>query len=178
MLIFGFGSTMAINTKTACFVLCFGLSALAYAQNNAGGFPPEALRMPLRGEAPRYPSDIVIGELGQGEAPQGAYIFAQTLLSALTRGDSGRGVSEETKKQVNDLRPRSYRLGGGRTEPDGCVSFLLRFLGQNESAAGELFVRQEEAGNWILDDLILEENRALSDIRDSYRDFSPYERFY
>jgi hypothetical protein len=45
--------------------------------------------------------------------------------------------------------------------------------------AGELFVRQEEGGNWILDDLVLEEKKALSEIRDSYRfDFSPYERFY
>jgi hypothetical protein len=41
-----------------------------------------------------------------------------------------------------------------------------------------LFIRFEE-GSWVLDDLFLEEERAISEIRDGYRyNFSPYERFY
>ena len=69
-------------------------------------------------------------------------------------------------------------------EADGSVSFLVRFLGSEESIAGELYLVKAEEPNseiarWQLDDFILEEKRELSEIRDSYRyDFSPYERFY
>jgi hypothetical protein len=140
---------------------------------------------------------LVIGELGRGEAPQGAYGFARNLLNALSRGnkdapvvaDSLSVLDESVFEEISSLKPRTYRIGGGRTEPDGSVSFLVRFLGTEESIAGELFVRQAEQSGpgtpaereaaWFLDDLILEERRALVDIKDSYRyDFSPYERFY
>jgi hypothetical protein len=86
---------------------------------------------------------------------------------------------------IRNIRPRDSRLGGGKYEPDGCVSFLVRIIGPQESITGELFIRLADAmdgttaGRWLLDDLILEGKRALTDIRDSYRyDFSPYERFY
>ena len=169
---------------------------------------PEALRRPERGEAPRYPEDIVIGELGQGGAPQGAYQFAQELLSALARGRneapvlqrSSSRIDESVFEEIGSINTRSYRIGGGRYEPDGSVSFIVRFIGRTESIIGELFVRFEtprastrtvetgedtgepvvqEGARWLLDDLMLEEKVPLSDIRDEYRyDFSPYERFY
>ena len=150
---------------------------------------PDVLRRPDRGEAPRYPQDLVIGELGQGQAPEEAYRFARDLLAALTAGnktapvleDSSvvltEGFLEEILEEIESLQPRTYRIGGGRIEADGNVSFLIRFLGKAESISGELFVRQEE--KWLLDDIILEERRALAEIRDSYHyDFSPYERFF
>ena len=155
---------------------------------------PDALRRPDRGETPRFPQDLVIGELGQGQAPDGAYHFARTLLEALTRGDKTATVVVDSSSalteafmdylldEIRSLKPRTYRLGGGRLEADGDVSFLVRFLGTEESITGELFVRQGEppAGDrWFLDDLTLEEKRALTEIKDSYRyDFSPYERFF
>ena len=152
---------------------------------------PEELRRPERGEAPRYPEDLVIGELGQGDAPIGAYQFSQELLSALARGrndapvlQSSPYITESVLEEINGINTRSYRLGGGRYEPDGSVSFLVRFIGRAETITGELFVRfetpgGEEGGRWLLDDLILEERIPLSDIRDDYRyDFSPYERFF
>jgi hypothetical protein len=154
---------------------------------------PEALRRPERGEAPRYPEDLVIGELGQGGAPIGAYQFSQEILSALARGRNdapvlqrSSSISESVFEEISGINTRSYRLGGGRYEPDGSVSFLVRFIGRTESITGELFVRfggttpdREDGGRWLLDDLILEEKFPLSDIRDDYRyDFSPYERFF
>ena len=168
---------------------------------------PEALRRPERGEAPRYPEDLVIGELGQGSAPPGAYQFALELLSALagSRNDaqivqrSSSFITESVLEEIRNLNTRSYRLGGGRTEPDGSVSFIIRFIGRTESIIGELFVRfetprtlvnnaedgedtepvRQEGARWLLDDLILEDKIPLSDLRDDYRyDFSPYERFF
>ena len=153
---------------------------------------PETLRRPVRGEAPRFPQDIVIGDLGQGTAPDGAYIFARNILSALTAGNenapifqnSSSFLIEELLGKISDIRARSFRIGGGRNELDGSISFLVRFLGQTESISGELFVRLADtpgAGGrrWSLDDLVLEEKRTLAEIRDSYRfDFSPYERFF
>jgi hypothetical protein len=155
---------------------------------------PEALRRPERGEAPRYPKDVVIGEMGRGAAPEGAYVFAEGILSFLVTGGNpagradGAALSKSLLDKINEIGPVSYRLGGGRTEADGCVSFMVRFLGREDSITGELFLRREDAAgkpagnpgeNWLIDDLTLEGKRALAEIRDSYRyDFSPYGRFY
>ena len=156
---------------------------------------PDILRRPERSESPRYPRDVVIGELGQGESPSEAYQFARELLSALVAGnqdaqilsDSSSVITESLGEEIMSLEPRSYRIGGGRNEPDGSVSFLVRFLGVEESITGELFLRKTESpevndaaeARWFLDDLVLEEKRDLTEIKDSYRyDFSPYERFY
>ena len=186
------------------------LSPAVFCQEIETRTIPNVLLRPERGEAPRYPKDLVIGELGKGEAPEEAYKLARQitgdLLSAPAVGADGTPVSTGTLslfsefiiEKIRDIEPRTYRLGGGKTETDGSVSFLLRFFGLEQSITGELFLRQkeqklseeagmdEEAGTveakkaiWYLDDLILEEKRALSDLRDSYRyDFSPYERFF
>jgi hypothetical protein len=176
--------------KTACFLLALCLIAQNLVSQDAANAQtaPDSLRRPERGEAPRYPKDLVIGDLGQGEVSEGAYFFARNILTAMTAGrrdaqvltESGFSFSESIFDNIRSIRPRDSRLGGGRNEQDGCVSFLIRIIGQQESITGEMFIRQAEAsGKWLLDDLILEEKRTLSDIRDSYRyDFSPYERFY
>jgi len=92
--------------------------------------------------------------------------------------DSLPSLAESLLEEIKSITPRTYRLGGGRVEVDGSVSFVLRFLGSTESMAGELYIRQEEEA-WLLDDLLLEEKRALAEIRDSYRyDFPPYGRFF
>jgi hypothetical protein len=154
---------------------------------------PDTLKRPERGEAPRYPKDLVIGDLGQGEVSQGAYLFARNILTAVAAGrrdasaftNSGFSFTESIFDNIRSIRPRDSRLGGGRNEVDGCVSFVIRIIGPQESITGELFIRLSDAsdgvsaGRWLLDDLILEEKRTLTNIRDSYRyDFSPYERFY
>ena len=190
--------------KISLLIFCLWLvSQVAVSQEESGSQSvPDSLHRPERGEAPRYPKDLVIGELGQGSASGSAYIFAQDILSAVIAGrrsesiltQSGYSFPENFFDEVTSIRPRNYRLGGGRTELDGCVSFVVRIIGPDESITGELFIRRADAideidatdaeeagtpGRWLLDDIILEDKRPLSDIRDSYRyDFSPYERFY
>jgi hypothetical protein len=105
-------------------------------------------------------------------------LYDEQIPVMYIKGQTQYVLTESLSQEIRSIRPRSYRLGGGRLEADGCVSFMTRFIGQDESITGELFIRFEE-GNWILDDLILEEKRAISEIRDGYRyNFSPYERFY
>ena len=214
---------MGKSVKSACLRsfgiilgLCF-LSPELFCQEIQTRTIPNTLLRPERGETPRYPRDLVIGELGKGSASEEAYQFAKELLSVLIAGavdapalaDTASSMTNDLIETIKSIEPRSYRLGGGRTEADGSVSFLVRILGNWESITGELFLRQQDAEEqdevedgktetgeesgvdagkegkvakeltWILDDLILEEKRALSEIRDSYRyDFSPYERFF
>jgi len=170
------------TVKIACFLICLCIVAPGLLSQEAAQTVPDGLRRPERGEAPRYPRDLVIGELGQGEASDGAYLFVRNFLSDLMAGRTQSTVdsvsTENLREEITGIRARSYRLGGGRIEADGCVSFLVRFLGPNESITGELFIRAE-GGVWVLDDLVLEEKKTFSEIRENYRyDFSPYERFY
>jgi hypothetical protein len=150
---------------------------------------PEALRQPQRGgENPRYPRDVVIGELGRGLASEAAYRYARNLLqgaltlnreSSLLAGASPSQL-EELFAGLETLEPQQYRLGGGRDEADGSVSFLFRFIGRDTSMAGELYIRFDKNA-WRLDDIIVEEAKALSEEgpMNAYKfDFSPYERFY
>jgi hypothetical protein len=155
------------------------------------GAIPEALRQPQRGdENDRYPRDAIIGELGQGQgqASAEAYRYARNLLqgalslnreSTLLAGTSPVQL-EELFAGLETVTPQQYRLGGGREEADGSTSFLFRFIGRDMSMAGELYVRFENNA-WRLDDIIVEEAKALSEggLMNTYKfDFSPYERFF
>lgn len=175
---------------------------------NAGP-APEFVRQPRQGETPRYPRDTVIGELGRGMAPEDAWLLARNVMDALVRGiknapaleGGGASLTERLFSKLETVNPEKYRLGGGRVEADGSVSFLVRFLGRDQGVAGELYLVQEapagespdgdgeteesaaaDAGYsapWRLDDLILEEAADLTGEQESYQyDFSPYERFY
>ena len=146
---------------------------------------PEQIRRPQRGESPRLPEDTIIGPLGRGEAPPEAYRFAQRTLQSLMRtppapdilagldpGEAGRitGI-------LLEIKPAQVRIGGGRTEEDGSVSFLLRFIGSSQWAGGELYVRLKET-TWVLEDLILDRPGNSSGMEDPYRfNLPPYERF-
>ncbi|MDR0457221.1 MAG: hypothetical protein LBH20_11135 [Treponema sp.] len=119
--------------------------------NQRGSIPEELLR-PRRDEAPRYPIDTVIGELGQGQASKEAYEIAKKTTAALLAGNTGVSVLSTVSKvfledcmaQLKGINPQSVRLGSGREEPDGSFSFLVRFIGREEGITGELFVRFEE----------------------------------
>jgi hypothetical protein len=153
------------------------------------GVIPEALRQPQRGdETPRYPRDAVIGEMGRGLASEEAYRYARSLLQGalslnrestlLAGADPSR--LEELFAALETLGPQQYRVGGGREEADGAVSFLFRFIGRDLSLAGELYIRFDNNA-WHLEDIIVEEARALSEggSMNTYKfDFSPYERFF
>jgi hypothetical protein len=96
--------------------------------------------------------DTVIGSLGRGEAPEEAYLFAREAAAALAAGNltapSLRAMNsvslESFISALNTISPRSYRLGSGREEPDGAVSFLVHFLGRERGITGELYVRAAE----------------------------------
>jgi len=117
-----------------------------------GSIPDELLR-PRRGEAPRYPIDTVIGELGQGSAPKTAYSFANSIAAGFLSGKMDSPVlasvnpvlRESYLSVLETIQPRSFRLGGGRVEADGSVSFLIRFIGKEQGITGELFIRPEPA---------------------------------
>ena len=168
------------------FLALVFISGVLYAQDTERRTIPTILLRPQRGESPRYPVDIVIGELGRGTASEDAYSYATGVLTALNQGrfdapvlsGAGHFKLESLFKEIDSLgRSRSFRIGGGRTEADGSSSFLVRFIGTEESLTGELFVFFN--GSWILDDLIFDEKRSLTEIRNNYRfDFSPYERFF
>jgi len=174
------------------------ITAPAFSQTRDGFIPEELLR-PGRGEAPRYPVDIVIGELGQGRASSTAYAYANSILSALFSGridhPAFSSVSASTRdgyfSALDTANPRSYRIGGGREEADGAVSFMVRFIGREYGITGELFIRYETrqiqideadttVGSWVFEDLILEEAAPLSERQEPVNrfDFSPYERVF
>ncbi|GHU84226.1 hypothetical protein FACS189473_0910 [Spirochaetia bacterium] len=152
-----------------------------------GDILPEPLRRPQRGESPRYPQDTVIGPLGRGSAPEAAYRLARNILTALLMNNqnaeslSGMGSirAEEIAQLLEPVNPAKFRIGGGKVEPDGSASFLFRFIGREQSAAGELYARVTEAGTWVFDDILLEDPQDISDKVEPYPyDFTPYERFF
>jgi len=192
---------MQNRLRINCFLLGLLLLSLGvFAQEEDSGWGkqdstiPETLRRPDKSEALRYPKDLVIGDLGQGESPLEAYLFARELLSALVIGNRESPIisqnsfilNESMLDELKSIMPRNFHIGGGRIETDGSVSFMLRFLGSEDSISGELYLRRAESQTeipenekWILDDIVLEEKRAMTEIKDSYRyDFSPYERFF
>ena len=113
-----------------------------------GTIPVELLR-PRREESPRYPIDTVIGAMGQGSSPNEAYTIARNAAAALLAGDVdapvlsslNRTFLEDCLNLLDEINPRTYRLGGGREEPDGSVSFLVRFNGRDYGITGEIFIR-------------------------------------
>jgi hypothetical protein len=128
----------------------------------------------------------VIGELGRGAAPEEAYVLAQAFLNALLSGnreapvllEAGEGLIDRLFEELAPIESRQIRLGGGREEDDGSVSFLVRFLGREKGKTGELYLLRKEE-TWRIDELLLEEEQDLAEEREAYRfDFSPYERFY
>ncbi|MDR1239635.1 MAG: hypothetical protein LBK27_05950 [Treponema sp.] len=144
----------------AALPILFGFfcTLVSVSQENAAedgemnrGSIPEVLLRPQRGEAPRYPVDTVIGPLGRGEASGAAYLFARKVSAALIAGNrndpSLLGMNsvlrEALVSELNGINPQSWRLGSGREEPDGAVSFLVRFLGRERGITGELYIRPQ-----------------------------------
>jgi hypothetical protein len=179
-----------------CVFLSLAVFLSAQDQPYRGSIPEELLR-PKRGEAAHYPIDTVIGEIGQGNASSAAYSFAKSIAAGLISSNAGHpglaginaALREDYLNVLEEIYPRSYRLGGGRDEADGAVSFLIRIIGKDSGITGELFIRyvtreivtenkkaaenteeseEEEikekeikiVGNWKFEDLILEEAKS------------------
>jgi hypothetical protein len=189
---------------TALILLLF-IPMFAFSQEQANslsrGSIPEELLRPKRGEAPRYPIDTVIGELGQGTASDSAFSFANYISSAFLSGNTENTalasvnsvVRESLLSALEIISPVNFRIGGGREEADGAISFLIRFIGKEQGITGELYVRYvtkqsqevdgevKTTGNWVFEDLLLEEAKSREEEqRESLQrfSFSPYERFF
>ena len=147
---------MEYKIRNTVFALLFiFLTGSAFSQTNEllqrGSIPEELLR-PRREEAPRYPIDTVIGPIGQGNASSEAYGLARRIAGALLQGNINASVLSSVNKvfiedcmsALSVVNPRFFRLGSGREEPDGSVSFLIRFVGREQGITGELFIRFEE----------------------------------
>jgi hypothetical protein len=163
--------------------LCFSqeIEAPSYS-----GVIPEILIRPSRETLPIYPVDAVIGQLGEGDASYAANTYARGVLRDLTRmnkeAETLQNLSpdslNESMTKLGEVKPRKVRLGGGRDEIDGSVSFLFRFMGSENELSGELYIRNEE-NKWKLEDIILEDPRKLSIGSESFTaTYTPYERFY
>jgi len=185
-----------------CFLLLFIMSFPVYGQTR--GTIPEELLRPSRGEVSRYPVDAVIGELGQGRAPAAAYSYAVSVAEGFLSGQTSNPVLASISPDLREgylyalarITPRSFRLGGGREEVDGAVSFLVRFIGREYGITGELYVRyvtrqvEDEdgevtvTGSWVFEDMLLEEAKSRDTEREESSqlrhrmDFLPYERFF
>jgi hypothetical protein len=176
------------------------------------GSIPEDLLRPAHGEDPRYPIDTIIGELGQGKASAASYAFAKSIAGSLVAGNADRfditGINplilDSYLSLLEPVNSQYYRIGSGREEADGAVSFLVRFIGREQAVSGELFIRftqrqkvtEEQEGEaaqtqaelagrdgvWVFEELILEQARSreleLQMTRQNH-DFAPYyERFF
>ena len=174
------------------------------AQDVSRGSIPEDLLRPGRGESSHYPIDTVIGELGQGDVSDAAFSFANSVAAGFLSGETGHSglatvnlsLREDFLLVLEHIEPRTVRLGGGREELDGAISFMIRFIGREMGITGELFIRyvtryieeiiEDEVvtrtvGNWTFEDLILEDAKTRDEeYRESLQrfDFSPYERFF
>ena len=190
-----------------CLFFIIFIPAVAVSQNTPSrGSIPDILLRPGRGESPRYPADIVIGEIGRGAASDAAYSYANTIGTGLILGQREHpafsSVSpadlESYFSALRVINPASFRIGSGRNEADGSVSFLIRFIGREQGITGELYIRYvtrqitsddgeignsvpRTIGSWVFEDLFLDEaaGREAENQRSIYiNDFYPYERFY
>jgi hypothetical protein len=153
---------------------------------------------------------LVIGSLDRGDVPAEARRAALEIMSAFNAGNRdapslaslGPAARGELFSSLEEIQPRTYRVGEGREEADSSCSFLVRFLGRDLGIAGELYLRFQmpqpraagdsgesvpaieappppERGSWVLDDLFLEEKRSLGEIvEEPLFDLPPYERLY
>ncbi|MCL2213636.1 MAG: hypothetical protein FWC06_00360 [Treponema sp.] len=184
----------------SCILILIPVLSVSQERLPRGSIPEELLR-PARGESPRYPVDVVIGEIGRGNATAAAYFFANSVGTGLLSGQMGHpalsSVNAVTRESyltaLQAVSPVNFRIGGGREEADGSVSFLVRFLGRELGITGELYIRYvtrqiegddgeiRSVGNWIFEELLLDEpgERSIEIQEPNYRnDFNPYERFF
>jgi len=170
-----------------CLLIFLPLSAFSQRETFRGSIP-ETLFRPSRGEAPHFAEDYVIGELGRGGASAGAFSFANFAAEGFTSGRATHpaltsinpAARDDYLSAIRRITPENFRLGGGRVEADGAVSFLIRFIGREMGITGEMYIKNIE-GSWVVEELIIEEpvSRSVENQRARNRsDFYSYERFF
>ncbi|MDR2489779.1 MAG: hypothetical protein LBD20_00065 [Spirochaetaceae bacterium] len=151
------------------------------------GVISEDLRRPRREDAPLYPRDALIGELGMGDADNNTYRYARNVLYDLVmQNKTSVYIKEldaklltEVFEKISKVSPRKYRVGSGFVEPDGAVSFLYRFLGREMEVTGSIYFLKTEGDKIVLDGLIMDDVTETNSIKNSWDyTYLPYERFY
>jgi len=195
-----------INKRFLFFICVFFIVSVFFAHGQDRRSIPDELLRPKWGESPRYPADVVIGDLGQGRASSAAYSHANSIAAALLSRQRAHPSLAAVNPDLLDsyfftlgrASPYTYRLGGGKEEADGAFSFLIRYIGRDYGVTGELYVRYmtrqvksedggtAQTGIWVFDDLLLEEvksreeeqREAVNRAEKRRLDYLPYERFY
>ncbi|MDR2073239.1 MAG: hypothetical protein LBP60_07385, partial [Spirochaetaceae bacterium] len=95
----------------------FGLFLWAQIPGESPSALPLELLRPQYGEEPRFPRDYVIGELGQGDAPEGSYQAAKRFVADLVLRNGRAGGMPEQKRisileRIAGLGIRTWRIGG------------------------------------------------------------------
>jgi hypothetical protein len=166
--------------------LVIGASA-GFSQEGDSVSIPDAVRRPSRTDMPRYPRDVVIGDLGRGDLSQEDIDYASSVLRALLQGREqsplfstlNEGAAEELVGTLQKIRAHKFRIGGGKEIVDGAGSFLFRFIGRDGQIGGAMYFVRGQSG-YTLDDIILEviPEYLLDGEDDPMSDTFPYERFY
>jgi len=191
--------------KIICLLLFALIPVIADSQDREDdsfrGSIPEALLRPERGESPRYPEDVVIGAIGRGSASEASYFYANTVCAGLLsmRADHPAFSSVNPARvnnyltQLGVIAPSGFRIGSGRNEADGSVSFLIRFFGRDMGMTGELYIRYvirniendngeaAQIGSWVFEDLYFDDpvSRYIENQDNINRNnLYPYERFF
>jgi hypothetical protein len=150
------------------------------------GIVPEALIKPTRERGAFYPVDAVIGQLGTDDLTGGAGGYARSVMQDLLKQDAasaslgnlGPDITGDAMEKLAEAAPHKWRIGGGREEADGSVSFLFRFMGREKEVSGELYLRSGTDG-WKTEDIIFNTPKELTiGVDTSSSGYTPYERFY
>jgi hypothetical protein len=150
------------------------------------GIVPETLIRPTREKGAFYPVDAVIGSLGTDDLTGEAGGYARSVMRDLLKQDAasaslgnlGPDITGDAMEKLAEAAPHKWRIGGGRDEADGSVSFLFRFMGREKEVSGELYLRSDDGG-WKTEDIIFNTPKELTiGVDTSSSGYTPYERFY
>jgi hypothetical protein len=186
--VFGYIWCMQTVYKTGLLLAVLLIGGYAgFSQDSDSITIPDAVLRPSRTDTPRYPRDLVIGDLGQGSLSQDDFNYASNVLRALMQGREqssflrtlSEGAGGEFIAEIQAIRAYKFRIGSGKEIVDGAGSFLFRFIGRDGHLGGELyFVRVD--GDYALDDIVLEEipSNVIEGNQNHVSDLFQYERFY
>jgi hypothetical protein len=121
--------------------------------------------IPSYGEAVRLPRDYAVGQLGSGgvhaEAYQAALAFCRDLAAGKLGPDAfqvdGAAAAATLAAEIAVLGATvEPRVGGPATPNPDSVAYLVRFIGSASARSGEIQLRKDDAGRWLVDALTLD----------------------
>lgn len=157
--------------------------------------------VPSGAEAPRYPSDYLIGPLGPGSADPASFAFARGFAAAaaegrplggfyLGPGPAGEAApalpatreseASDAARSIAALGGRAeFRIGSPASDGPGSASFLVRFLSGSASVSGELLLGKDAAGGWGVLSFVLDATEPRGSADGNPESFDPltYNRF-